>query len=264
MSREQILKLTSLVLRRLSLQTQPKGTGASSASAPQFRDPNLLVGAATADDVGVYRIDKDRGWFKRCWTFPRPSWMTLMSMAKSLPPTRFPTSMPWAAARSPLWRCWAFHRCRSTAHDQAPFCGAARPRSKKPGVLAGSAAHPQSRANLRILGHRPGLATADDHQRRRPSQRRFFGAHQTARHRDHYGHQTRPDLDGARPKTVACRSRLNTVGADLAERGPIRAGTDVTGFGLLGHLDSPNAGPAALAQKFRPGNCRSLATRSLL
>jgi selenide,water dikinase len=32
--------------------------------------------------------------------------------------------------------------------------------------------------------------------------------------------------------------RLNTVGAELAERGLVRAGTDVTGFGLLGHLGS--------------------------
>src|ERR1043166_4504810 len=27
---------------------------------PQQRDPNLLVGAATADDAGIYRIDRDR------------------------------------------------------------------------------------------------------------------------------------------------------------------------------------------------------------
>src|SRR5437762_1735976 len=27
---------------------------------PQVRDPHLLVGAATADDAGVYRIDRDR------------------------------------------------------------------------------------------------------------------------------------------------------------------------------------------------------------
>src|SRR5207245_9121317 len=27
---------------------------------PRVRDPNLLVGAATADDAGVYRIDRDR------------------------------------------------------------------------------------------------------------------------------------------------------------------------------------------------------------
>src|SRR6058998_189211 len=29
---------------------------------PQLRDANLLVGAATADDAGVYRIDRDRAF----------------------------------------------------------------------------------------------------------------------------------------------------------------------------------------------------------
>jgi len=39
-------------------------------------------------------------------------------------------------------------------------------------------------------------------------------------------------------KTIALMCRLNTVGALLAERGLIRAAVDVTGFGLLGHLAS--------------------------
>jgi hypothetical protein len=39
-------------------------------------------------------------------------------------------------------------------------------------------------------------------------------------------------------KAVAVMCRLNTVGAEVAERGLVRAGTDVTGFGLLGHLGS--------------------------
>jgi selenide,water dikinase len=39
-------------------------------------------------------------------------------------------------------------------------------------------------------------------------------------------------------KAVALMSRLNAVGADLAEAGVVRAATDVTGFGLLGHLAS--------------------------
>ena len=37
---------------------------------------------------------------------------------------------------------------------------------------------------------------------------------------------------------IALMSRVNSVGADLAERGLIRAATDITGFGLLGHLAS--------------------------
>jgi selenide,water dikinase len=39
-------------------------------------------------------------------------------------------------------------------------------------------------------------------------------------------------------KAVAVMCRLNTVGAEVAERRLVRAGTDVTGFGLLGHLGS--------------------------
>ena len=33
-------------------------------------------------------------------------------------------------------------------------------------------------------------------------------------------------------------SKINTVGADLAERGLVRAATDITGYGLIGHLVS--------------------------
>jgi selenide, water dikinase len=37
-------------------------------------------------------------------------------------------------------------------------------------------------------------------------------------------------------QVIALMSRTNSVGADLAERKLVRAATDVTGFGLLGHL----------------------------
>jgi len=39
-------------------------------------------------------------------------------------------------------------------------------------------------------------------------------------------------------RAVASMRRLNDLGAEVAERGWVRAGTDVTGFGLLGHLGS--------------------------
>jgi selenide,water dikinase len=57
-------------------------------------------------------------------------------------------------------------------------------------------------------------------------------------------------------KAINLMSTVNAVGADLAEKGLVRAATDVTGFGLLGHLISlcrasgvsadldPNAVPA--------------------
>jgi selenide,water dikinase len=39
-------------------------------------------------------------------------------------------------------------------------------------------------------------------------------------------------------KAARCMTHLNIVGALVAEKGLVRAGTDVTGFGLLGHLGS--------------------------
>jgi selenide, water dikinase len=41
-----------------------------------------------------------------------------------------------------------------------------------------------------------------------------------------------------REKVVALMSKINTVGAELAERRLVRAATDVTGYGLIGHLVS--------------------------
>ncbi len=39
-------------------------------------------------------------------------------------------------------------------------------------------------------------------------------------------------------RAIRSMRQLNFIGAELAERGWVRAGTDVTGFGLLGHLGS--------------------------
>lgn len=39
-------------------------------------------------------------------------------------------------------------------------------------------------------------------------------------------------------KVITLMSQVNSVGADLAEKGLVRAATDITGFGLIGHLVS--------------------------
>ena len=41
-----------------------------------------------------------------------------------------------------------------------------------------------------------------------------------------------------RRTAIELMSQVNAVGAELAERGLVRAATDITGFGLLGHLAS--------------------------
>lgn len=43
---------------------------------------------------------------------------------------------------------------------------------------------------------------------------------------------------GLQKKVIVLMSTLNSVGAELAERGLVRAATDITGFGLMGHLAS--------------------------
>ncbi len=39
-------------------------------------------------------------------------------------------------------------------------------------------------------------------------------------------------------KTITIMTQVNSIGAELAERGLVRAAVDITGFGLLGHLAS--------------------------
>jgi selenide,water dikinase len=51
---------------------------------------------------------------------------------------------------------------------------------------------------------------------------------------------------------IALMSRVNTVGAELAERGLVRAATDITGFGLLGHLASMCRASGVSAEIFAP------------
>lgn len=57
-------------------------------------------------------------------------------------------------------------------------------------------------------------------------------------------------LASARLQRVAIESMatLNSVGAEVAERGLVRAGTDVTGFGLLGHLANICRGSGVAAE----------------
>jgi selenide, water dikinase len=43
---------------------------------------------------------------------------------------------------------------------------------------------------------------------------------------------------GLQKKVIALMSKINSVGAELAERDLVRAATDITGYGLIGHLVS--------------------------
>src|SRR2546427_58186 len=111
---------------------------------PQVRDPNLLVGAATADDAGVYRIDRDRALVQTVDFF--------------------------------------------TPIVDDPF-------------VYGQIAAANALSDVYAMGGRPLTAM---------------------------------NLLGVPTDVVP----PNVVGAELAEGGLVRAGTDVTGYGLLGHVGS--------------------------
>src|ERR1700682_6195847 len=51
-------------------------------------------------------------------------------------------------------------------------------------------------------------------------------------------------------KVIALMSRVNSVGAELAEKRLVRAATDITGFGLLGHLANICRASGASAEIF--------------
>lgn len=53
---------------------------------------------------------------------------------------------------------------------------------------------------------------------------------------------------GLQRAAIRAMTTLNAVGAELAERGLVRAGTDVTGFGLLGHLANLCRGSGVAAE----------------
>lgn len=54
--------------------------------------------------------------------------------------------------------------------------------------------------------------------------------------------------DRIQRRAIRLMRYLNSVGAELAEKGLVRAGTDVTGFGLLGHLGNICRGSGVAAE----------------
>lgn len=64
-------------------------------------DPNLLVGFDKSDDASVYKVSDELALVQTV-DFSRPLPMTLISSARSRPPTPSVTCTPWAASRS--WR----------------------------------------------------------------------------------------------------------------------------------------------------------------
>jgi selenide,water dikinase len=202
------------------------------------RDPNLLVGAATADDAGVYRLDSRRALVQTVDFFT--------------PIVDDPFAFGQIAAANALSDVYAMGGRPLTALNLMGIPVELVPAAIIARILQGGATKVAEAGCVLVGGHtirnpEPvyGLAVTG-----LVSPRRLM-TNAAARSGDVLV-LTKPlgtgiattaikrGLASARlaKRAIALMSRLNAVGAELAERGLVRAATDVTGFGLLGHLAS--------------------------
>jgi len=201
-------------------------------------DKRLIVGADTADDAGVYRIERDRALVQTVDFFT--------------PIVDDPFLYGQIAAANALSDVYAMGGRPLTALNLIGVPDEVVPTKVVNAILRGGAAKTKEAKCLVVGGH----------SIRNPEP--FYGLAVTgvvAPQRLITNANARPGdlLILTKPlgtgvlttgikrgltsavsasKAARCMTHLNIVGAVLAERRLVRAGTDVTGFGLLGHLGS--------------------------
>ena len=203
-----------------------------------MRDPDLLVGAATADDAGVYRIDRDRALVQTVDFFT--------------PIVDEPFVYGQIAAANALSDVYAMGGRPLTAMNLMGVPTDVVPPKVINAILRGGAAKVKEAKCALVGGHtirnpEPvyGLAVTGLVNPRR------MITNALARPGDWLiltkplgtgiittGIKRALVRRGTVQKAVASMCALNVIGAELAERRLVRAGTDVTGYGLLGHLGS--------------------------
>lgn len=204
------------------------------------RDPNLLVGSLTADDAGVYRLPF------------APGTALVQTVDFFTPIVDDPFAFGRIAATNALSDVYAMGGRPLTALAVLGVPVEAVPDEVIVEILRGGAAVARSAGCALLGGHtirnaEPiyGLAVTGlinpkkvlTNARAQPGDLLVLtkplgtGIATTALKRG----LCSPTLE---KKVVRIMTRLNTVGAELAEAGLVRAATDVTGYGLLGHLGS--------------------------
>jgi selenide,water dikinase len=201
-----------------------------------LRDENLLIGSATADDAGVYRIGRDRALVQTVDFFTPivddPFTYGQIAAANSL-------SDVYAMGGRPLTAL----TIAGMPDDKVPLevfnvilrGGAAKAKEARCVLLGGhTIRNPEPIYGLSVTGLvNPSRMITNANAR--PGDALIL---------------TKPLGTGIvatgikrglasatfTRKAIHSMRRLNCVGPDLAERGLVRAGTDITGFGLLGHL----------------------------
>jgi len=205
---------------------------------PFRRDPNLLVGAATADDAGIYRLDRERALVQTVDFFT--------------PIVDDPFSYGQIAAANSLSDVYAMGGRPLTAMNLMGVPTDVVPSRVIHAVLRGGAAKAKE----------AGCTLVGGHTIRNPEP--IYGLSVTGivspRHMMTNAAARAGDLllltkplgtgiittgikrglvsRALANKAVSIMARLNLAGPEIAERGLVRAATDITGFGLLGHLGS--------------------------
>jgi selenide,water dikinase len=206
------------------------------AGLPSLPDPNLLVGSATGDDAGVYRLDAERALVQTLDFFT--------------PIVDDPFDYGQIAAANALSDVYAMGGRPVTAMNIVGMPIGALPGSMITLILRGGAEKVIEAGCCLVGGHSikspepiyglsvTGLVHPDKviaNTRARPGDLLLLtkplgtGIATTAIKRG----LASASLAKA---AVASMARLNTPAAALAELDLVCAGTDVTGFGLLGHL----------------------------
>jgi selenide, water dikinase len=203
-----------------------------------LRDPNVLVGSASADDAGVYRLTSSRALVQTVDFFT--------------PIVDDPFCYGQIAAANAISDVYAMGGRPLTALNIMGIPTDLVPNEVIAEILRGGAAKAREAGCVIIGGHtirnpEPiyGLAVTGlvspkrmlTNSRARPGDLLLLtkplgtGIVTT-------GIKRGLTSTALVKRTIGLMSRLNIVGAELAELGLIRAAVDVTGFGLLGHLAS--------------------------
>jgi selenide,water dikinase len=205
---------------------------------PQLNSPNLLVGAATADDAGVYRIDRSRALVQTVDFFT--------------PIVDDPFTYGEIAATNSLSDVYAMGGRPLTAMNLMGIPTDLVPPKMINAILRGGATKAKEAKCVLVGGHtirnpEPfyGLSVTGlvNPQRMITNAGARVGDLLVLTKPLGTGIITTGIKRGIASKTLAQKaikvmSQLNIAGAELAEKGLVTAGTDITGFGLLGHLGS--------------------------
>jgi selenide,water dikinase len=203
---------------------------------PMIKDRNVLVGAATGDDAGVYRLDRNRALVQTTDFFT--------------PIVDDPFSYGQIAATNAMSDVYAMGGRPLTALNLVGIPADIIPLEVVNQILLGGAEKIREARCVLIGGHTIRIPEP------------IFGYAVTGmvspRHMLTNSHAragdllvltkpigtgiittgikrglTKPSLER---EAIRVMTHLNTVGAEVAERGLVRAAVDVTGFGLLSHL----------------------------